>query len=413
MYEKLTDVFKAVAIQNLKAVDVPRSGSTTKGSNQHEIGGLVKAGFAEFLGLPLNGEKRYFKSVLSYITDDSDEPVLIEDLVSWYDTRYNQPDRSSEYRLYYTDNDVTAQLQEGDFFLIALTLENTLLMVFAPRDSSAEKQLRSLFGAFGVGTNFSLTKVPFQQNEIVLPVRVMLAQLGLELDTGRSDDSDKLAAILEKFGGSFPKTRDFSSFARDCYSGVIDIIDFPDDALLSWMDEEENLFRLLERHIVAERLRQSFGKDGDDVDEFVKFSLSVQNRRKSRGGHAFENHIEEILTLNGVSFDRGAKTEGKRTPDFLFPGQVAYHDESFDESKLRMLGAKTTCKDRWRQVLAEAKRIERKHLITLQPAISEDQTSEMQNEYLQLVVPAPIQQTYSDNQREYLYSFKDFINEVR
>lgn len=413
MYEKLTDIFKAVAIKNLKAVDVPRSGSKTKGSNQHEIGGLVKAGFAEYLGLPPNGEKRYFKAVLSYITDDADDPILSEDSVSWYDTRHNQPERSSEYRLYYADNDVTAQLKEDDFFLIALTRENTLLMVFSPQGSSAEKQLRSLFGASGIATNFSLKKVPFRQNEIVLPVRTMLAQLGLELDTGRSDDSDKLASILDRFGVAFPKTREFSSFARESYSGEIDYIDAPDEALLSWMDEEENLFRLLERYIVAEKLKQGFGKNGDDVDEFVKFSLSVQNRRKSRGGHAFENHIEEILKGNSVTFDRGVRTEGKRTPDFLFPSQAAYHDASFDDSGLRMLGAKTTCKDRWRQVLAEAKRIEKKHLITLQPAISEDQTTEMQNESLQLVVPAPIQQTYSEKQRNYLSSFKDFINEVR
>lgn len=35
-----------------------------------------------------------------------------------------------------------------------------------------------------------------------------------------------------------------------------------------------------------------------------------------------------------------------------------------------MLGAKTTIKERWRQVLEEANRIERKHLITLEPAVS-------------------------------------------
>lgn len=130
-------------------------------------------------------------------------------------------------------------------------------------------------------------------------------------------------------------------------------------------------------------------------------------------GHAFENHIEEILLQNSVSFDRGKKTEGKQTPDFLFPGQKQYLSPGFDSSLLRMLGAKTTCKERWRQVLAEAKRIELKHLITLEPAISEDQTNQMSEMNLQLVVPENIQQTYSNLQRQDLMSFKEFIEEVK
>ena len=36
---------------------------------------------------------------------------------------------------------------------------------------------------------------------------------------------------------------------------------------------------------------------------------------------------------------------------------------------------KSTCKDRWRQVLSEADRIPNKHLFTLEAAISENQTS--------------------------------------
>ena len=42
-----------------------------------------------------------------------------------------------------------------------------------------------------------------------------------------------------------------------------------------------------------------------------------------------------------------------------------------------MLGAKSTCKDRWRQVLAEDEKISRKHLLTLEPGISEPQTHQM------------------------------------
>ena len=45
---------------------------------------------------------------------------------------------------------------------------------------------------------------------------------------------------------------------------------------------------------------------------------------------------------------------------------------------------KSTCKDRWRQVLTEADRIEKKYLFTLEAAISNNQTDEMQAKNVQL-----------------------------
>ncbi len=78
-----------------------------------------------------------------------------------------------------------------------------------------------------------------------------------------------------------------------------------------------------------------------------------------------------------------------------------------------MLGAKSTCKDRWRQVLSEANKISQKHLLTLQPSISVSQTSEMKDARLQLVVPEPIHNTYTSEQRDWLWTLSDFILEVR
>ena len=78
-----------------------------------------------------------------------------------------------------------------------------------------------------------------------------------------------------------------------------------------------------------------------------------------------------------------------------------------------MLGAKTTSKDRWRQVLDEADRIKTKHLITLEPAISANQTEQMRSRFLQLVVPLSIQTTYTQSQRQWLFSVDDFIKLVK
>src|SRR3546814_12762137 len=76
------------------------------------------------------------------------------------------------------------------------------------------------------------------------------------------------------------------------------------------MEREELLFRRLERHIVAERISSGFlAAGGADVDGFLGFSLSVQNRRKARAGQALENHLEAVFTALGVQYDRGAETE--------------------------------------------------------------------------------------------------------
>ena len=78
-----------------------------------------------------------------------------------------------------------------------------------------------------------------------------------------------------------------------------------------------------------------------------------------------------------------------------------------------MLGAKSTLKDRWRQVLSEAERIEHKHLLTLEPGISENQTDEMRAKHLQLVIPRALHSTYRLTQQAWLISVADFIPVVR
>ena len=78
-----------------------------------------------------------------------------------------------------------------------------------------------------------------------------------------------------------------------------------------------------------------------------------------------------------------------------------------------MLGAKTTCKDRWRQVLAEAKRIKEKHLCTTEPAISVSQTTEMRDAGLQLVVPRVLGSTFAQEQQDWIMDLSEFLSTVK
>ncbi|WP_334656903.1 type II restriction endonuclease, partial [Sphingomonas panaciterrae] len=166
-----------------------------------------------------------------------------------------------------------------------------------------------------------------------------------------------LEKLLRAFPDGLPQTRKFSTFARRMADGVDPLAD-PDAALLTWMDTEERLFMTYERHIVGERLQQGFINDGvADVDGFVRYSLGVQNRRKSRAGFALGHHVEALIELHGVVHKREATTEKRNGPDFLFPDEARYHDPAWPAGRLLMLAVKTSCKDRWRQVLAEADRI--------------------------------------------------------
>lgn len=78
-----------------------------------------------------------------------------------------------------------------------------------------------------------------------------------------------------------------------------------------------------------------------------------------------------------------------------------------------MLGVKSTCKDRWRQVLTEADRIGRKHLLTLETTVSAAQTAEMETKGLQLVVPRALHPTYSEAQRSWLLDLGSFMEVFR
>lgn len=143
------------------------------------------------------------------------------------------------------------------------------------------------------------------------------------------------------------------------------------------------------------------------------YSKSVQNRRKPRAGFALEHHVKALFKIHGLSFSRGAITENRSKPDYLFPGATQYHDESFAEARLTMLGLKTSLKKRWRQIEAEAKRINPKHLLTLEPGISIHQTNEMQSHGVQLVIPQSLHSSYTPEQQGWLMSLKEFIDLVK
>jgi hypothetical protein len=128
--------------------------------------------------------------------------------------------------------------------------------------------------------------------------------------------------------------------------------------------------------------------------------------------HTREILIEERLR-DGTDFAHGAESDPGRRPDFLFPSVAAYRDSAYPADRLRMLAVKTTCRNRWRQVLNEADRIPVKHLLTLQEGVSEGQFKEMSEAGVQLVVPAPLFNKFPDNVQPHLQTLESFIGDIR
>lgn len=394
----LSEFFAGVAMKTLSAVE-----ADTARSNQHEYNGTRE--LIQLFGKAT--ERHEFPAKFIYLTDDDDTPVVEDATVTWYDARLRDRKRT-EHRLYFPTTQVSLCATEGDLLVIGRRQDNSVLVIVAQGKSTIANQVQWLFSVTPLmHQGFSLREeLETEQDRVEFASRFILEQLGIAVET---TEETHLDTMLKKFGGNFPTTREFSEFARgtlpDIYSA-----DDPDLALMAWMEREEILFRTLEKHLLGDRLAKGFA---DDVDGFLQFSLSVQNRRKSRVGLALENHLEVVFTQNEIRYERAAVTEGKSRPDFLFPSGKEYRDEAFNPLLLTMLGVKSTCKDRWRQVLAEAKRIEDKHLLTLETAISKDQTSQMQAFRLQLVVPRKLHSTFDPQQAKTLLDVAAFTRIVR
>ncbi len=78
-----------------------------------------------------------------------------------------------------------------------------------------------------------------------------------------------------------------------------------------------------------------------------------------------------------------------------------------------MVGVKTTCKDRWRQILNEARRIPVKHLFTIQQGISRNQLDEMHKASVALIVPKALHKQYPKGSAMTMLSVEQFVSKVR
>ena len=395
---ELKPYFDWVIRKRLAAVETsPRS------SNQHELNATKE------VRVLLGTARQRFETEFIYF-DGEQSSITDSGVLTYYDSREKHPTRS-EHRIYYSGNAVTELMDEGDVLFLAKLADGGALFIVAVSDSNMPDQLAWLFG-LDQQADLTFDGKDFDTNatgNIDFMSRHILDTLGIEYEDPKANQLD---TIIERFGFTFPTTKTFSDLARQTLPGV-SAKDDPDLALVTWLDHEEAMFRRLEKRIVSRRLVEGF-MDGDDadVDAFIKFSLSVQNRRKSRMGHSLEHHIRAVLKANDIRFTEQFRTAKGKKPDFLFPSSDAYMDVKFPTSLLTMLGAKSSSKERWSQILSEADRIQEKHLLTLDPSIPSTTLKTMKSDQLQLVVPNDRHPFYPAEHQSWLMDVADFISLV-
>ncbi len=208
----------------------------------------------------------------------------------------------------------------------------------------------------------------------------------------------------------FPQVRVFSDTTRsavlDCVAGFRGWT--PDDQLVRLIQEEYGLYRMVERKIFQPEVQRLFAS----IDDFLDTASRILQARKSRAGRSLENHVEYLLGQANIPYEMRQTVDGTR-PDIIIPSKEAYEDPQFPDKKLFMIGVKTTCKDRWRQVTKEAPRIRRKHILTMQKGISIAQLDEIRQAGVTLVVPEALHKEFPPARRDQILTVSFFIDSLR
>lgn len=193
----------------------------------------------------------------------------------------------------------------------------------------------------------------------------------------------------------------------------------PGDAIMRISrDIEYNIFK---RHELRRRASEIVGllvKEPDTVKAVVRgfasldaVFLSASQQRKTRAGRSFESHLARTLKDGQIAFDEQAVLGGRR-PDFVLPDKrVLGLRESRPFIDAMILSAKTTLRERWKQITHERFNCAI-FLATVDDRVSRPALDEMQALGIGLVVPESLkiakETFYSDHPN--VISFREFFD---
>ena len=232
---------------------------------------------------------------------------------------------------------------------------------------------------------------------------------------GNRPPEDSYDRAIEEFVdgcSAFPDTKTMSSFAREAYAvafGSADAVNDPDNTLQMWFDAEYRLFMAIEQKLNLDILAKPF----ESMAAFVARANTVLNSRKTRAGKSLEHHLAAIFAANKLYFEEQVVTEKKKRPDFVFPNGKCYHHFEFPSDRLTILGAKTTCRDRWSQVAYESERADFKYLFTTQPGMTIDNLKGLEVLNVGVVAPKKNIELFPKEFQAKIWSLAKFVSMVK
>lgn len=393
------------AVKQLAAVEVdPRR------SNQHEFN-------ADALRTRLGFSKDRVKDaplrVLFYLSDD-EEPVTEDATFTLYDAREAHPKRS-EWRLYYRSEAISELAREGDLFVVFRPdLERPDLFALVVRTGTRAQ--RTIEEALALDAGGVLKKFVFREQAEVDRARaeslVQLSLLAAPEDAPRIVDTHPLLQnALDQ--GQLPPTKVLAEAAQlnvGLHFGVLGADDFIKETL----DEESRLFFSIEK-VLGEQRFNSLIRDGKvPLEEALTVTMSILQSRKSRRGHSLQHHFAALLDREEIPYSAQCQTERGETPDFVIPGARQYADPAFPDARLRLVACKTRVRERWRQILNEAARIDEKYLLTVDHDLSREALTQMHGAKLRPFMPKAIRDdSYPAELRPQIRTVAELVTALR
>jgi len=147
-----------------------------------------------------------------------------------------------------------------------------------------------------------------------------------------------------------------------------------------------------------------------DFPKIDALLLSAAQQRKSRAGYSFEHHIEAMLSDGAVPFEKQVVLEAKKRPDFILPSKALYADPARHHDEALVLSAKTTLRERWKQVGGEMRDCDL-YLATVDESIAGNAIVDMASQGIRLVVPESLKNSDTTEYKAQasVISFKDFF----
>ena len=387
----LTQFLEEIGCRNLVWYAKRLSGNDTGLTGAHQAGPYVPKDFAS-VALPEIATTNDFNPTIDIPCIVASHGVVKSVKAKYYNSKFF-PDRGlkkkyDEFRLTrWTGTPLADAESTGSLFVLAKNPVGGELIAWVANNADEEDLIESWIGSE------------------VEPGQTRMGRGGrTRLEVNRSVET----RIPPQWKQSFPSPDDVFRFVTETIpaSSVTSMVD---DLLLKRRRLEFEAFQCAERCEVEKLLAKGFSS----ADQFLQTAVSLVNRRKSRSGASLEKHLDRIFRDEHVAFEAQVTTEQSKRPDFIFPSAKAYHTPSFDSHKLHMLASKTCCKDRWRQVIHEAERIETKHLFTLQEGISSNQLSEMETYRVVVVTPRPNIRTFPKEWQNKILDLATFVELVK